>query len=50
MCYKGVWGSICNSRWDNIDAAVVCRQLGFQGESKNEYKSNKINYCLVACR
>ena len=36
MCYRGVWGSICYNGWDNFDAAVVCRQLGFQGESKNK--------------
>ena len=36
MCYRGVWGSICYSGWNYIDAAVVCRQLGFQGESKNK--------------
>ncbi len=34
MCYRGIWGSVCNRGWRNIDAAVVCRQLGFQGESK----------------
>ncbi len=34
MCYRGIWGSVCNRRWNNVDAAVVCRQLGFPGESK----------------
>lgn len=33
ICYDGVWGSVCDYRWDNNDAAVVCQQLGFQGSS-----------------
>ena len=34
ICYNGVWGSVCNHGWSNVNAAIVCRQLGFQGESK----------------
>ena len=29
VCSSGVWGTICNQHWNNIEAAVVCRQLGF---------------------
>lgn len=53
ILHNGKWGSICDDEWDDLEADVVCRQLGFNGAIKattyghfGQARSEIKRYCL----
>lgn len=29
VCLNGLWGTICDANWSEIESNVVCNQLGY---------------------
>ena len=34
VCINGKFGALCDDNWDDKEATVVCRQLGYETDGK----------------
>ena len=34
ICFSGIWRSVCDINWDDKDAFVICREMGFPTTGK----------------
>ena len=49
VCRNQQWGRVCDDHWDDNEAGVACRQLGFPGGEALSMYIDSLQYTMDYC-
>ena len=47
QCVNGVWGTVCDNKWDHTDAVTLCKTLGYPGTGNVWIVDNNNAKCII---
>ena len=49
VCYNNSYSTVCDDFWDELDATVICRQLGYSYTGKILSRQERPGMIMVVC-